>query len=115
MAPPLDFPISKSVVPHIEFLAVNSGTVGAPVAGGTRIRVINTAGNIEWECDINADTWAALVLAMGTPGTEYIPGNINSIDKIPEGSAIAGSPLGNLNSGGQLAPENWPGVPASVP
>lgn len=85
--------------PYMEFYA--------PASGGVRVRVINSAGGIEYELDINGATWTAIGTSMGTPGNKYVPKNHNSLSGWNVSGDKAGD--GSLNRGGNLS-RNWVGA-----
>jgi len=90
-------PMTTIVAPRIEFSSV---AAGAGNTNGVVIRVFNTLGDIEWECDLNAATWAALIAAVdGGGGVKYVPQNYTSY----KGD-------GSLTSGGQINPVAWKGA-----
>jgi len=90
-------PMTTIVAPRIEF---SSTATGISDNDGVVVRVFNTLGDIEWECDINGATWLALVAALhGAGSTKYVPQNYTSY----KGD-------GSLTSGGQINPVAWKGA-----
>lgn len=83
--------ITTLIAPRVEFIAASSA--------GVIVDIYDTPQSRFAELCINAATWSALVTAMETPGTVYIPANYNS---------LRGD--GSLNWAGQLSPEVWGGA-----
>ena len=88
--PNVIYTITAPVAPRAQFYTPDGNSI--------TIRIFDSALNIEWELDINASTWAALVNAMTISKSTYIPGNDNSF----KGD-------GSMNPGGKLQSETWPG------